>query len=415
MRKVKSGAATLGVLTGLNVLNYVDRWVPAAVLPRIIDELRISDAQAGLVASLFVLSYAVASPIVGRLGDRRPRLPMAAAGVLLWSAATFGSGFAPTIGILLLARAMTGVGEASYAVVTPSLLSDHYPPARRGRAMAIFYAALPVGTALGYIAGGAIGKAFGWRAAFMVVGGPGVLLALALLVLQEPPRGRHDRAAPPKHALPLAAALRELRARRSYLVNTAAQTLYTFSIGGLAHWMPTYFERHRGIPVARAAEIFGGLLVVAGFAGTLLGGSVGDRLQERSRGGHFVFSGLGLVASIPFTLCAVLSPSPAIFWPAMFVTLLLLFLNTAPLNAAMANVLPAHLRGAGFGLYMLSIHLFGDAASPAIIGKLSDSIGLRVPVLAAGLLMGAAGFVLLVGRRSLERDLAAVDASGVAA
>src|SRR5687767_5029910 len=158
---IQKPAAVLSVLTGLNVLNYLDRFMGAALLPLIIAGLHLSDGQAGSLQSMFIFVYSVVSPVMGWLGDRRARLHMAAAGVAIWSAATFGSGLAPTFAWLLLARALVGIGEASYAVVTPSLISDLYPAERRGRALAIFYAAMPVGTALGYMLGGRIGSSFG--------------------------------------------------------------------------------------------------------------------------------------------------------------------------------------------------------------------------------------------------------------
>jgi MFS family permease len=400
----------LTVLTGLNVLNYLDRYVGAAVLPLVIAGLSLSDSQAGDLQSVFILVYSLVSPAVGWLGDRGGRLRLAAVGVVVWSLATFGSGLAPTFAVLLLARALVGIGEASYGVITPSLISDLYPASHRGRALAIFYAAIPVGSALGYMLGGAIGTAFGWRTAFFAAGGPGLLLALSLLFLKEPPRGRFD---PPRSsAVPLAlgASLRALRARPSYLVNTAAQTVYTFSMGGLAYWMPTYFVRERGLALDQATFLFGACLVVAGFIGTVVGGYVGDHLSGRFRGAHFVFSGASLALSLPFTLMAVLAARPAIFWTGMFITLVLLFLNTGPLNAAMTNVLPPELRARGFALYTVAIHLLGDALSPALIGRASDAVGLRLPVLVTGLLLVASGLILLVGRRTLSRDLDAVAA-----
>jgi MFS transporter, Spinster family, sphingosine-1-phosphate transporter len=263
--------------------------------------------------------------------------------------------------------------------------------------------------------GSVIGTRFGWRWAFYVAGLPGAALAVVLMSLRDPPRGLLDadsapaspttsptagRAAVPWHAV---------FARRSYTFNLIAQTIYTFAMGGLGAWMPTYFSRERNLDLASAGVVFGGILCLAGFVGTLLGGQLGDAMARRYRTAHFLLSGAGLLASIPFTLLAVLGRSPAIFWPAMFVTLTLLFLNMGPLNAAMANVLPPELRGRGFGINVLAIHMLGDAFSPLVIGFASDRMGgLRMPILATGLLLGIAGLVLLLGRPALARDLEGV-------
>jgi MFS transporter, Spinster family, sphingosine-1-phosphate transporter len=404
-------AAVLAVLTGLNGLNYVDRYVGAATLPLILASLSLSDASGGLLQSAFIITYSLVCPVVGWIGDRSNRARLAAAGVFVWSAATVASGLAPTYLALLLARAVVGVGEASYAVVTPSLLSDCYPADRRARVLGIFYAAIPVGTALGYILGGLVGERQGWRHAFFIAGAPGLALALLLLAIREPVRGAYDRPGAQARTPPgLGASLRALLARRSYVCNTLAQVIYTFAMGGLATWIPTYFVRVRGIPLATAASTFGLLLVVAGFLGTLLGGRLGDAFARRAPGAHFLVSGWTLAASLVFTVPAVLAPSPAVFWPAMFMTLLMLFVNVGPLNAAMANVLPADLRARGFAATTMVMHLFGDAASPWLIGVASDAVGLTAPVLVAGSMLALAGVVLLSGRRALERDMQALEA-----
>jgi len=411
-RKVTSATAALSALTSLNVLNYADRYVGAAMLPLILSSLALSDAQGGLLQSAFILSYSLVSPLAGWLGDRWNRFKLAAAGVFVWSAATIASGLAPTYAALLLARTVIGVGEASYAVVTPSLLSDLYPPDRRARVFAIFYAAIPVGTAVGYTLGGTVGETFGWRTAFFAAGVPGALLALVLLGLTEPRRGATD---PPgtRPAVPaaLGPSLRALWARRSYLYNTGAQILYTFAMGGMATWMPTYYVRERGLTLTEASTIFGILLLVAGFLGTVVGGQLADRLAKHLSGAQFAVSGWGLVLSLLFTLGAVLAPSPAVFWPCTFVTLLLLFLNIGPLNAAMANVLPPDLRARGFALSTMAMHLLGDAASPWVIGVVSDYAGLTAPMLGAGVMLAIAGVLLLVGRSALDRDVAASSVS----
>lgn len=403
----------LGALTALNGLNYLDRYVAAAMLPLILADLTISDAQGGLLQSAFIVVYSLVCPLGGWLGDRQPRLGLAAAGVFVWSVATIASGFAPTYAWLLLARTIIGAGEAGYAVVTPSLLSDAYPADRRARALGIFYAAIPVGTALGYILGGVIGEHFGWRPAFFVAGAPGAALAFVLLLLTEPRRGALDAASPVTVPLALGASLRALAGRPSFLVNTSAQIIYTFAMGGLATWMPTYFVRVRGIPLATAASTFGLLLVVAGFAGTLVGGSVASRIARRWPGADFTVSGWSLAVSIAFTMVAVLAPEPAVFWPAMFVTLFLLFVNVGPLNAAIANVLPSALRARGYAVSTMLMHLLGDAASPWLIGVASDAVGLKIPVLVTGSLLALAGVVLLAGRATLVADLRASGAMSV--
>src|SRR5207247_344027 len=174
-----------------------------------------------------------------------------------------------------------------------------------------------VGTAFGYALGGVVGARVGWRAAFLIAGVPGALLAFALLLLREPPRGAYDGPGTGR-ATPLAfgASLRALCARPSYLLNTAAQVVYAFAMGGLATWMPTYFVRERGLALTTATSFFGLLLLVAGFGGTLIGGQLGYRLAARLRGAQFAVSGWTLLASLAFTLIAVLSPEPAVFWPA---------------------------------------------------------------------------------------------------
>jgi sugar phosphate permease len=235
-------------------------------------------------------------------------------------------------------------------------------------------------------------------------------LAMALLRFHDPPR---SGAAPAPAATPPgnapapgdAVGWRALARYPSYVMNVLSQTIYTFAIGGLAAWMPTYFFRERGLPLARATVIFGGIVCVAGFVGTIVGGRVSDALARKSPVAAFTVPGVSLIVSAPFTWLAILSPTPIVFWPAMFVTLMLLFVNTGPLNAAMTNVLPSAVRARGFGISTMSIHLMGDALSPLLIGLASSRIGLRLPVVTTGLLPVAAGLVLLAGRKAFDRDL----------
>ena len=174
---IRKPAAILALLTGLNLLNYLDRLVLSAVLPKVQESLGLSNFVGGSLATVFLIGYFVTSPIFGQLADRGARKGIIAAGVAVWSIATFASGLATTALALVLGRAMVGVGEASYATLAPTIIDDMSPPDRKGRWLSVFYVAIPVGSALGYLTGGFVEKHHGWRAAFFVAGGPGILLA----------------------------------------------------------------------------------------------------------------------------------------------------------------------------------------------------------------------------------------------
>ena len=402
----------MSALTALNVLNYFDRFLAAAVLPLIMAEMSLSDARGGALQSSLMVVYTVVCPLAGWLATTQSRFRLAALGALVFSLATAGSGLAPTYAALVVARALVGFGEATYAVVTPTLISDTYAPNRRGRAMAVFYAAIPVGTALGFQVGGVVGAHYGYRAAFFLASLPGLLLAAAFLLFRDPPRGQMDERAA---KIPLPSVLNTLGLfvrYRAFVWNTLAQTIYTFSLGGLAVWMPTYYQRQHGLSLSAATTGFGITVVVAGFLGTLAGGRWGDAWAKREPSGHFTFSGWALLLSLPFSAASVLSSIGFVYWPCLFITLFLLFLNVGPLNAAMVNALPTALRERAYGVHTFCIHALGDVFSPVVIGIASDRIGLRWPVLTTALLLPVAGMVLLLGRKTQETDLQRVQQAG---
>jgi len=402
----------LGVLTLINLLNYLDRYVLSGMLPLVQEHFGRNDAQMGLLTSSFLVVYSLVSPFTGYLGDRLARRHLVAGGVILWSAATVYSGLARSFEELLLARSLIGIGEAGYAAVAPGLISDLYEERRRGRMMALFYAALPVGSALGFTLGGAIGTALGWRSAFFVAGGPGLLLGLAALFFPEPRRGATDAQGPTTEKASACEILGHLLRTPAFLLNTAGYTAATFAMGGLAAWWPTFLYRERGLSLDHAGYVFGALLVVAGFAGTLAGGWLGDRIHERHRGGHFLAAGWGLLVAAPFAILGILLESPWAYWSAVFVCLFFLMFNTAPLNAALCNVVPANMRSTAVAVNLLAIHMLGDAISPFLIGWVSDATG----SLGGGLLLAASaivlgGLILVLSAPALRRALAPTDAA----
>src|ERR1700677_1898603 len=187
-----SPAWMLFILTGLNLFNYLDLYVLSAVLTPLQKDLAINDGQAGRLMTAFMIGYFVTSPVFGWLGDRCSRKWLIAAGIFVWSVGTILTGFAAKFAMMLSFRVLVGLGEASYATISPSLISDSYAPAKRNNALTIFYVAIPVGAALGTIIGGLIATKWGWRHAFIWAGAPGLLLALVMLPFAELKRGRTE-------------------------------------------------------------------------------------------------------------------------------------------------------------------------------------------------------------------------------
>lgn len=389
----------LGLFLAVNLLNYIDRQVLYAVFPLIKSSLQISDTSLGLLGSAFMVVYMCVAPVFGWLGDRGNRVRLAAGGLGIWSLATMLAGITSGYSQLLGARSLVGVGEASFGTVAPGILADYFPPEKRGRILSWFYLAIPVGSALGYLLGGVIGARYGWQSAFLMVGAPGLLLVLPLMLLKT--------AELPQAGQQCAGSYGSLLKNRSFVLNTLAMTAMTFAMGGMAQWLPTFLFRVHGLGVERGNLLFGGLTVVAGIIGTLTGGWLGDYFQRKRPDGYLLVSGWGFICGIPATIVALTAASLTIALTGIFVAELCLFLNTGPLNTVIVNVTRHEMRAMAFAANIFVIHALGDAISPAIIGLLSDHFGLGRALLATVVaIMLAAFFCFLCGRR-IAADLVA--------
>ena len=182
----------LALLTALNLLNYIDRSVLFAVQDLVKAEFHRSDAAFGLLTSVFFIFYMCAAPFMGPLSVRFSRKAVIIAGALLWSVATLLTAVTHNFTELLIRHTIVGLGEASFVILSPTFVADMFPEDKRGRVMGVFYLAIPVGTALGYLLGGIMGPTHGWRAPFYVGAAPGVLLAFLLLFIPEPKLGQFD-------------------------------------------------------------------------------------------------------------------------------------------------------------------------------------------------------------------------------
>lgn len=362
---------TLVLLFCINLINYLDRYLVAGALESIKSEMKLSDAQAGGLATAFMIVYMTASPLFGWLGDRFTRKYLIASGVFLWSLAATSTYFVRGYLALLFCRGLSGIGESSYATTAPTVIADLVPQAKRGLALSFFYMAIPVGSALGFMIGGWVGAKYDWRYGFIGSGAVGILLALLATTMLEPQRGQSDHSIK-KQPMPWKTALPYLIKNRSFFFVTWGLTTMSFVMGGLAIWMPSFFERCRGVPKENAGFYFGAITVVAGFLGTFAGGWLGDRLQKKYPGSYFAVCSASMLLSLPFALVSFLVPNPYIYWPAIFCAEFFIFLNTGPGNTIIANVIPASLRVTAFAVNTFFIHALGDAVSPAIIGVTSD-------------------------------------------
>jgi MFS transporter, Spinster family, sphingosine-1-phosphate transporter len=396
----------LALLLAVNLLNYIDRQVLYAVFPLIKMDLKISDTALGLLGSAFMVSYMLIAPLFGWLGDRWSRVKLASSGLVVWSLATALAGFAPGYRTLLAARATVGVGEASFGTVSPSLIADFFSKEQRGRVLSWFYLAIPVGSALGYVLGGVLGQRFSWHAAFMMVGIPGLILAVPIALLRTPPRGGDEAAAPTEGSAVATGSYRSLASNRSFVYNTIAMATMTFAIGGLAQWMPTFLFRAHAMDVEKGNFMFGATTVVAGIFGTLIGGWLGDRLQKKTSKGYLLVSGWGFLLGTPFAAWAILARDLPSCMTAIFVAEFFLFLNTGPLNTVIINVTPPPIRAMAFAVNIFFIHALGDAISPSILGWLSDQWGLRYSLLTTPVVMALAGLFCFICGKFVQHDMA---------
>ncbi|GAC1300474.1 MAG: MFS transporter [Polyangiales bacterium] len=425
---IRRPATILALLTALNFLNYVDRYLVNAVSPRFEADLGLTHTMTGFVVGAFMLGYFLTSPFFGRLSDRynpsvdawysrRPVLIFI--GITVWSLATIASGFAIGAKSLIAARIAVGIGEASYATIAPTIIDDIAPAEKKNRWLAIFYLAIPVGSAIGYMLGGQLEKHFGWRSAFFVAGAPGLVLAFTVLFVKE---ARQQSAAlsstrfhltkpsvPPADLLvePTArsesgerakSALQVLRRAPLYRVCVYGICMYTFAIGGFAAWAPAFVSGTQPLTLSEADLAFGAVLVVGGIAGTAIGSFLADRVaksvasEEGRVRAYLRFSAVATAIAVPAAVATLLARSSLEFFIAIFFCETALFASTSPINVVILGSVPATLRATAMGISIFAMHAFGDFPSPPLIGRIADRISLRAGLSILPLTIALAAF-----------------------
>ncbi|HEY0264975.1 MAG TPA: MFS transporter [Granulicella sp.] len=395
-----AGATTaLVLLTALNFLNYIDRYILPGVQEMVKHEFSVSDERIGALTFWFMMAYVLASPITGWVGDRFPRKPLIVGAVLFCSGINFFTATVHSFDTLMLRHAALGIGEACFGIYGPVLLADFYPDHHRNRVLTIFNVALPVGAALGYLVGGMVGGSYGWRMPFYVSAVPGLLLALLIFFfLREPERGASDTEKPKLERN----AVLGLAKNGGYLTAVLGLAAITFSLGGISWWMPSYLQRMGGMSPGRAGFVMGAVTVVTGLTGTAIGGWLAQRwLRTNHRALYLVPAWSALLAIPPGLLC-FFGPKSMIL-PMLALAQFFIFLGTGPLNAATVNSVSSSVRATALAGQLFFIHVLGDAPSPRIIGLVSDrsnlSIGLGLTLVA----FLAAAALLFLGSRFAPR------------
>jgi MFS family permease len=401
------------LLLAINLFNYIDRQILSAVEEPISKEFGVSQGQMGTLMTAFLLTYMFVSPVFGWLADRTSRWLLIGVGVIVWSLASGGSGLATTFGMLFAMRCLIGFGEAAYGPVAPTVISDMYPVATRGKVLAWFYVAIPVGSALGYVFGGMFAAPGTWHWAFLLTVPPGILLGVVCFFMRDPrhagPAAGAGGAATPGTAKPAArkatmADYKRLARNRSYVLNVAAMTALTFALGGIAFFMPRYLKEAKGIPLGQANLWFGAITATAGLVATLAGGMAGDALRKRFGGAYFLVSAAGMLAGFPFFLAMLYATEPWMIWTLIFLAVFCLFFNTGPSNTALANVTHPSVRATAFAVNIFVIHSLGDAISPAVIGFIADKADLRTGFLVVSGAILVGGVLWLWASRYLAAD-----------
>jgi MFS family permease len=412
-------------LTALNLLNYADRNVLYAVQELIQEEFHVTKTQIGFLTTAFLGFYMVAAPFVGPLADRYSRKVIIAVGAIFWSALTLLTAVTHTYGELLVRHTLVGIGEATFVTIAPTFVADLFSEDVRGRILGVFYLAIPVGSAAGYLLGN-LAPAHGWRFPFYIAAAPGFLLALAVLFLKEPERGQFDSLKDTleetKPVFPdlqtLYVVLNPIRLARSiyarlrtvlssfsrvlrnpaFLTATLGMAAMTFSLGGIQVWMPQFLSTERHYTLTSANLTFGIIVVVDGILAALAGGWLGDYLLRRTKSAYYLVSAASMALGVPFMVVALFVTGRAMV-PAIGVAAFFLLLNTAPLNAAVINSVGAHIRATAISVNIFIIHILGDVPSPTMMGWVADKRSLQSAFILPVIAMVISSAILFYGMK----------------
>jgi MFS family permease len=378
----------LAILALINFVNFADRTVILPLFPLLRAEFSLSDTDLAWLQTLLQVVLSVGSVPMALLADRISRTKIIAAGVVLWSFATFASGLAGSFLTLLLARALVGVGEASYAPAAQSMISGAFSEAARARAQAVFASGMLLGGLAGQALGGYIGEGYGWQHAFFVVGVPGLLLGLLVLRLEEPPRGPRTELVPLSHLLRVPA----------YLALNFCGILLTFASVAFITWGPDYVFREKGFSLREAGIELGAIGLVSLVLGVLVGGWVADQMQKRYAYGRLVAILAAFLLAAPFILWALTAEEKSSVLFGFFIAGFFASWYHGPITAVIHDMTPPRAHATSVGFYMFATQLLGGTLGPLSVGTLSDRASLQIGMIVAtgAMVVGALSLLLVI-------------------
>lgn len=374
---------TVAVLCFINLINYMDRFTIAGVLPDIQKSFNIKDDKAGLLQTVFIISYMVFAPIFGYLGDRYSRKVIMAFGITLWGATTLIGSYMNSFTWFIAFRAMVGIGEASYSTIAPTLLSDLFVHDMRSKMLAVFYFAIPVGSGLGYIIGSETAKALGsWHWALRVTPFLALLAVILLMFIQEPIRGQSEGS---NHLVSTSYSedVKDIVKNKSFMLSTAGFTCVAFVAGALSWFGPKFMHLglrmqpgNEHIEIADVSFKFGAITMISGIVGVPLGSYLSQRLNKKNPRADPIICMVGLLLSAPLIAGAMLliTANATAAYVLVFFGELALNLNWAIVADMLLYVVVPTRRSTAEAFQILISHAFGDAGSPYLIGIISESL-----------------------------------------
>lgn len=351
--------------------NFLDRQILGILAPAIKADLGLTNTQLGALGGIaFALLYSTLAIPLAMLADRTSRTWVITASLTVWSGFTALCGLATGFWHLFFMRVGVGVGEAGGVAPSYAIISEYFPPEKRARALSIYSLGIPVGLAAGVVLGAAIAKAVDWRAAFIVLGIAGVIIApIFRLIVKEPRRAPSTVARPPVRAV-----FAILAKKPSFWLMAFASAMSSLAGYGLAFWSPSILMNMFGFDLTTTSYYFGSLLFFGGVTGVMLGGILADKLGKMDRGVYAKVSFLAWAVTAPFFIAGFLTPSPVLAWFLLVIPNALTVLFVGPLTTATQHLVPANMRATAAACFLFINNLIGIGGGSWLLGGLSDAM-----------------------------------------